>query len=267
MEAKKIEAKESNWYQDFKAKMYGIGLGKRIEPITKLMDKIDKKIELQEIDDVSKEDMEKLLEMINSLKLKKDETLLVRGQFMEESVHFSREAQPGAYARDFVVSRLMRRYKYLDKCINRNVSKELSTILFLARKQKGLTLTQVSEETGISESYINRMEKGERKAPTLPILQKLAKTYEVKYEDLVALAVKDESEFPTQTNSLEFEQFFLGQEVLYKGEALSLEKKQEILKVINFIEDLSEEELTNRELKYNTNKRFQRLLVNYKKVK
>lgn len=52
------------------------------------------------------------------------------------------------------------------------------------RDQRGLTLTQVSEQTGISTSTLSRLETGQRR-PSLELLLPLAQTYRVPIDDLV----------------------------------------------------------------------------------
>ncbi len=52
------------------------------------------------------------------------------------------------------------------------------------RDQRGLTLTQVAERTGISKSTLSRLETGQRR-PSLELLLPLAQVYRVPIDDLV----------------------------------------------------------------------------------
>jgi transcriptional regulator with XRE-family HTH domain len=52
------------------------------------------------------------------------------------------------------------------------------------RDQRGITLTEVAERTGISKSTLSRLENGQRR-PTLELLLPLAQTYRVPLDDLV----------------------------------------------------------------------------------
>src|SRR5689334_23781379 len=52
------------------------------------------------------------------------------------------------------------------------------------RKQRGVTLVELSERTGISKSTLSRLENGQRR-PTLELLLLLAQTYRVPLDDLV----------------------------------------------------------------------------------
>jgi transcriptional regulator with XRE-family HTH domain len=52
------------------------------------------------------------------------------------------------------------------------------------REERGLTLTEMSERTGISKSTLSRLENGQRK-PSLELLLPLAQAYRVPLDDLV----------------------------------------------------------------------------------
>jgi transcriptional regulator with XRE-family HTH domain len=52
------------------------------------------------------------------------------------------------------------------------------------RQQRGVTLTDVAERTGISKSTLSRLENGQRK-PSLELLLPLAEVYRVPLDDLV----------------------------------------------------------------------------------
>lgn len=52
------------------------------------------------------------------------------------------------------------------------------------REERGLTLTEASERTGISKSTLSRLENGQRR-PSLDLLLPLAHTYRVPIDDLV----------------------------------------------------------------------------------
>src|ERR671928_573173 len=52
------------------------------------------------------------------------------------------------------------------------------------RQRRGLTLTQLSEETGTSVSTLSRLESGQRR-PTLELLLPLARAHQVPLDELV----------------------------------------------------------------------------------
>lgn len=52
------------------------------------------------------------------------------------------------------------------------------------REERGITLTEVSDRTGISKSTLSRLENGQRR-PSLELLLPLAQTYRVPLDDLV----------------------------------------------------------------------------------
>lgn len=52
------------------------------------------------------------------------------------------------------------------------------------RKEKGITLTYMSEKTRISIGYLCHLEKGTRKNPSIEIMDKIAKVLEKSVSDV-----------------------------------------------------------------------------------
>lgn len=55
----------------------------------------------------------------------------------------------------------------------------------MLRIEKGLSLSKLSERTGISKSYLSLIERNIQRNPSWEVLEKLAKTLDVAVEDLV----------------------------------------------------------------------------------
>lgn len=64
-------------------------------------------------------------------------------------------------------------------------SQELRTYLKSLRKEKGLTLEQLEEKLGYSNSYLSQIETGRKKKPSFEFLMKAASFFNVSYEDLL----------------------------------------------------------------------------------
>lgn len=65
---------------------------------------------------------------------------------------------------------------------------EFGEYLRKLRKKRKLTIRQLDTYSGVSNSYISQMERGERGVPSPEILQKLAKPLGVDYEELMKVA-------------------------------------------------------------------------------
>lgn len=65
---------------------------------------------------------------------------------------------------------------------------EFGEYLRRLRKNRKLTIRQLDTYSGVSNSYISQMERGERGVPSPEILQKLAKPLGIKYEELMKKA-------------------------------------------------------------------------------
>lgn len=109
--------------------------------------------------------------------------------------------------------------KYKDK---------LANIILVARKKKGLSLVQLSEKTKLSPSYINRLEKGERKV-SFDILIKLADALDLDQIGLLE-SVRNESNENTDLADI-----LLRTELSHKGEVLKSEGKLLLYEVIKEI--------------------------------
>ncbi len=93
------------------------------------------------------------------------------------------------------------------------------------RKEKMLTLRAVEEKTEISNAYLSQIESGKITKPSPSVLYKLAKCYDVPYEQLMKLAgfpiVESEKENAFRTS---------------KGfENVTEEEKKELLDYLQFI--------------------------------
>lgn len=73
-------------------------------------------------------------------------------------------------------------------------AEEFGEYLKSLRKKRKLTIRQLDTYSGVSNSYISQMERGERGVPSPDILRKLAKPLNVDYEELMMRAghLKDE---------------------------------------------------------------------------
>lgn len=52
------------------------------------------------------------------------------------------------------------------------------------RKEKGITLSNIANETGISLGYLSHLEKGTRKNPSIDIMDKIAKALRESVSDV-----------------------------------------------------------------------------------
>ncbi len=52
------------------------------------------------------------------------------------------------------------------------------------RKEKGITLTEIANKTGISIGYLSHLEKGTRKNPSIEIMDKISKYLDKSVSDV-----------------------------------------------------------------------------------
>ena len=54
----------------------------------------------------------------------------------------------------------------------------------IIRKQKGITLLELSDLTGISVGYLSHLENGSRKNPSLDVMNKIAKALNISVAEI-----------------------------------------------------------------------------------
>lgn len=81
--------------------------------------------------------------------------------------------------------KIERKIKGLQRKISRNISDNFGVILSELRKEMGLSLSELSSLCNVSGSYISRLEKNDRKAPSVPIANNIAKVFGEKGQKLL----------------------------------------------------------------------------------
>lgn len=80
----------------------------------------------------------------------------------------------GVGYRNIVKREFEKRFRLFYNRLERSIKVDFSTWLKSARKEKKLTLEELGKLAGISASYVHLIEKNSRKAPSIPIAEKLA---------------------------------------------------------------------------------------------
>lgn len=131
-----------------------------------------------------------------------------------------------------IVNGLERKVKTITNRLERAVFSGFGSIIKNRREELGLSLKQIEEQTGISPSYINRIEKGQRKAPSYRIIEQLAKALDLPVSKLTNIA-----EAPVQNEVPTLEELILTSQFTVNGKRASKQSKE---KVVEFIKKLTE---------------------------
>lgn len=89
--------------------------------------------------------------------------------------------------------------KEMLKRLDRDIGEQFALLLKKHRKKAGLSLSELSSLTGISASYLNRLEKYERRCPTLPMAIAISRALNVNIADLLGLQAIEQDEESTAT--------------------------------------------------------------------
>ena len=85
--------------------------------------------------------------------------------------------------------------------MNKQDREEFGYYLRKLRKDAGLSLRQVKEQSGVSDTYLRDIELGRRFAPSRNTLDKLATLYNVPFEEISSKIIKQDRE-PNEVDSL-----------------------------------------------------------------
>ena len=111
------------------------------------------------------------------------------------------------------------------------VSDNFGIMLKHYRKLKNLSLKQLEEISGVSASYVNRLERGERKSPSITKILQLAEALGIPNSVLVATIIQE----PRKNEKVDLSELLIKHEYLLKGGTLSRDAKERLLKIIEHI--------------------------------
>lgn len=94
---------------------------------------------------------------------------------------------------DIVRAGLYRRLRMLKKRIERTVQNDFGAYIRFLREKKSYSLKEIQIATGVSTSYLNRLEMGKRLNPSIIILTKLAQVFGVHITEMLTVATTDDS--------------------------------------------------------------------------
>lgn len=180
--ANKSEETKLGWYEELQEGMQEINAKSVLDVMKKIEDSEGKE---------TQEKVDELNALIAELELTEEEAQQIFSNFSKGVVAFKSSTD----SLRFIKNKLKRKTRLMENRINRSLSGEFADYVKKLRKDQGFSLKDVERMTGISVSYVNRIEKGERKAPSYPIIEKLARAYGVPVGDLLHIAgvANDES--------------------------------------------------------------------------
>lgn len=121
----------------------------------------------------------------------------------------------------------------------RAVSNNLGATLKYWRERKNLSLQELFERTGVSNSYISRLERGDRKAPSIPILSTIADGLGIPLSLLIDVSTTESTldEIPLLVELILYNDCKRDADhILSKGE------KESLIQIIEFIFEMSWDE-------------------------
>jgi transcriptional regulator with XRE-family HTH domain len=122
--------------------------------------------------------------------------------------------------------------KFIMRKSDRAVSNNFGSTLRYWREKRGYSLQQLYEKTGVSTGYLHRLEKGERKAPSIPVVSKIADALEIPLSLLLDIST---TETPVQEAPMISELILYNDCKITEHELISKEAKEVLVQIIEFI--------------------------------
>lgn len=112
----------------------------------------------------------------------------------------------------------------------RFVSDKFGSTLKYWREKRGYSLQDICNMTGVSTSYINRLEMGFRKAPSVPIANKIAKALGIPPSTLLNISETANENLQTLAELILYNDF-----CLREGEVIKSCEREKLVEIIEFI--------------------------------
>lgn len=220
------ETTKSNWYEEFKQGIEELGL----QDVLFVMDKIE-----QAEGKETQEKVDEINSLIKELTYSDEEKQMIFNKFSDGLATFKHSAD----APKFVANKLKRKARLLENRLQRAIPEGFGSYIKRLRKNKGFSLKDLEKMTGISPSYINRIEKGERKAPSYPIIEKLADAFNVDISVLLSIIG-----VTVESNVQGFAQVIYSNNFTVNGKMVSDKQKEIIVELIEKMDSVNWDEST-----------------------
>ncbi|WP_313232122.1 helix-turn-helix domain-containing protein [Tissierella praeacuta] len=113
----------------------------------------------------------------------------------------------------------------------RRVNENFGSMLRYLREKQGYSLKDLEDITGISPSYINRLERGKRACPSYPVIEKLAKALNADVTELLEIA-----ELSMTNEDIKFlGEILLSMDFRLTGEIATKEQKEKLVVILDEI--------------------------------
>ncbi|MFF2531571.1 helix-turn-helix domain-containing protein [Brevibacillus sp. NPDC058079] len=191
---------------------------------------------IKEVEESENEEAKDLLNKMNA----------VEGNETEENVNDIEHDIEYAKISDELRGKFQRKARLLRNRIERSISENFGSLIKHLRESKGYSLKDMQTATGISSSYINRIEKGERKAPSIQIITKLAVALDQDVAELLNVANSQE-----QVELQTVEEVLLANNFMVGGKRATKETRERLVDLIS--------KITNSD--WETNKHFEAMEI------
>lgn len=187
-----------------------------------------------------KEDIEDIMHLINRIDERKDdqipkeEVASIDEEF--KNVLPSINIKLSQYDSERAVREISKRIKLFKNRLSRVIENDFGVWIKQLRIERGYSLKELEAISGVTASYIHRLETGARKTPSIPIAEKLSKALEVApdefFKKLNLFTSSDDSEPLPLNEFIAISKFKLGRN---NKDIVTKEQKDKLIALLNAI--------------------------------
>lgn len=139
------------------------------------------------------------------------------------------------YDKDRAINEFNKKIKLFNNRLSRVIENDFGSWVKQIRLSKGLSLKELEILSGVTASYVHRLENGSRKTPSVPIVEKLAKGLGVSPDEFLRKLNLTSSN--STDRKIDLVELIAKSTFTIKGEAVNTEKKEALLNVMKMILD------------------------------
>ena len=150
----------------------------------------------------------------------------------------AREREMGYFEYHWIQNEFEKRLRFLEKKITLSSENQFAPWLKQMREAHGLSYRQLEQLSGVSSTYLHRLEMGARKSPSIPIAKKIAQAFGVSF-DAVAKFVDSETiaEGLTTEAELDLLKLLEVKPLMIGKHSLTKKKRQSLAQLLELVMD------------------------------
>ena len=184
------------------------------------------------------EDIDAIIELVDTISAKKDDCVSEEELSSIEAMY--KKALPliheklSVFDRERAIREFNKKIKLFKNRLNRVIEDDFGSWIKQLRKAKGYSLKDLENASGVTASYIHRIESGSRKTPSIPVAESLATALGVSQDEFLRKLNILSSE-PKKNDNFSLSELLAINNFTINGKKVDNEQKNAIITLLNNI--------------------------------